>query len=179
MKRKIFYKPHTDSTGIYPKPLVVPVRGSEGAAGWDLAAAEDVILRRFEPKIIPVNFDIQIPQGHALLVLSRSSNPKRHLLVPNAPGLIDEDYRGAMGVWLMWVAPHNDRDFYKIKEGDRIAQGVLIEYVEQSWERKSELSPTARGRGGPGSTGYSGAPNTSDQFNNSSELGRPKRSSAV
>jgi len=157
---KVFYKPHTESTGMYPAEHYVPMRGSEGAAGWDLAAAEETLLKRFEPKIVPVKFDIEVPAGHALLVLPRSSNPKRGLLVPNAPGLIDEDYRGAMGVWLMWFGKDGAKEFYRVEKGDRIAQAVLIEYVKQDWERKSELSPTTRGRGGYGSTGKSAIPKT-------------------
>jgi dUTP pyrophosphatase len=138
----------------------IPTRGSEGAAGWDLYSAEDVELSPLQPTLVPTNLDIAIPAGHMLLILPRSGNSlKKNLLIPNSPGLIDEDYRGHLQVILMW-APRTGRnpvDYFTerlmIKKGERIAQAVLMPYVAQTWIQKQELPSTHRGTSGFGSTG--------------------------
>jgi dUTP pyrophosphatase len=135
----------------------IPTRGSKGAAGWDLYAAEDKKLYANYPTLVPTNIDIAIPEGTMLLVLPRSGNSlRRKIIIPNSPGLIDEDYRGHLQVILTWIPPDGEAHpgaHTEIKKGDRIAQAVLIPYVEQSWVQKSELPSTDRGTGGFGSTG--------------------------
>lgn len=135
----------------------VPTRGTDGAAGWDLFAAEEVILLPFKPALVPTNLDIAIPKDHMMLVLPRSGNSlKKNLLIPNSPGLIDEDYRGHLQVILSWMPENYNSGVvmkYKIAKGDRIAQAVLVPYVTQNWVKSSVLPQTARGEAGFGSTG--------------------------
>ena len=137
----------------------LPKRGSAGAAGWDICAAEDVVLLPFKPTLVPVKFDIEIPPGTAMLILPRSGNAlKKGIIIPNSPGLIDEDYRGHAATIMMWIPdpalnePEDAGRFFIVKSGDRIAQALLIEYRIQQWEIVDELSTTGRGRGGFGST---------------------------
>lgn len=147
---KVLYSPHNDKH-------FVPSRGSKGAAGWDLYAAEDMVLYPFQPALVPTNIDIAIPQGHMLLVIPRSGNAlKKNLLIPNSPGLVDEDYRGHLGVILTYVPSpreYSPESYYTVRRGDRIAQAVLVKYETQEWEKSDELSITERGSGGFGSTG--------------------------
>ena len=136
----------------------IPSRGSEGAAGWDLYAAEDTILDPYKPTLVPTNIDIAIPKDYMLLVLPRSGNSlKKNFIIPNSPGLIDEDYRGHLMVLLTYI-PHPDKlhpfpELVKVAKGDRIAQAVLVKYEPQIWVRQLSLPPTSRGTGGFGSTG--------------------------
>lgn len=138
----------------------LPKRRTTGAAGWDICAAEDVQLHAFTPKLIPVKFDIEVPPGHAMLILPRSGNAlKKGLLIPNSPGLIDEDFRGHAQTIMMWVPDYQTlqrlpiyETFFMVKSGDRIAQALLVKYETQEWEIVNELSETGRGRGGFGST---------------------------
>jgi dUTP pyrophosphatase len=139
---------------------VVPARGSVGAAGWDLTASADVKLEVMKPALVPTSLEIAIPEGYMLLVLPRSGQSlKNNLLVPNSPGLIDEDYRGHLQVIMMWV-PNPAQQVhtippwtYTIKKGERIAQAVLVKYEPQEWQACDQLPPTVRGSGGFGSTG--------------------------
>lgn len=142
----------------------VPTRGSAGAAGWDLYAAENCCLKPFVPTLCPTNIDIAVPAGHMLWVLPRSGNSlKKQIIVPNSPGLVDEDYRGHLQVILSWIPNVNEvwnwagapimTPVLIVKKGERIAQVVLMPYVEQVWSRKDELPPSARGAAGFGSTG--------------------------
>lgn len=147
---KVLYKPQNER-------YFVPTRGSRGAAGWDLYASETVVLYPFQPQLVPTHLDIAIPEGHMLLVLPRSGNAlKKNLLIPNSPGLVDEDYRGHLGVILTFAPSPQGFMYdvrYTVERGDRIAQAVLVRYEEQEWEKVNELPETARGRNGFGSTG--------------------------
>lgn len=137
----------------------IPARGSAGAAAWDLYCAEDTMLKAYIPTLVRTKFEIEVPAGYGLLVLPRSGNAiKKGFIIPNSPGLIDEDYRGEpMGIFT-WL-PHpqqligrHEEPFFMLKYGDKMAQLLLIKYEEQTWEVVSELSDTGRGRGGFGST---------------------------
>lgn len=134
----------------------VPTQATSGSAGWDLYCAETVILKPLVPTLVPTFLEVAIPDGHMLLVLPRSSLAyKKNLLIPNSPGLIDADYRGHLQVILSWM-PSEDtvpQQQLEIKQGERIAQAVLVPYVHQSWIEVDELPPTTRSKGGFGSTG--------------------------
>lgn len=142
-----------------------PTRGTAGAAAWDLYANEDVTLLPFEPTPVDTGLQIQIPEGHALLILPRSGNSlKKKLIVANSPGLIDEDYRGGLKVILTYLGLPRlrqtlggtvsfDADECIVKKGDRIAQAFLVKYEEQSWIKVANLEPSQRGVKGLGSTG--------------------------
>lgn len=136
----------------------LPSRATKKAAGFDLAAAEDFTLEPYKATLVPTNLEIAIPEGTALLVMPRSGNAlKSGWLVPNSPGLIDEDYRGHLQVILTWI-PHpsvalEGNNTYFVQKGVRVAQAVLVKYEEQEWVEVPELPPTERGARGFGSTG--------------------------
>jgi dUTP pyrophosphatase len=120
-------------------------------AGLDLCSAVDVVVEPGERVMIPTGVAVEIPGGHAGLVLPRSGlAAKRGLTMANSPGLIDAGYRGEV----ICAAVNLDREQpVKILVGDRIAQLVIVELprVEPTWV--DELPETTRGEGGFGSTG--------------------------
>lgn len=81
-----------------------PTRGTEGAAGWDVYAAEDAVLKPFQAVMIATGVRAAIPEGHCLLLMPRSGlSFKQQILQPNSVGLIDEDYRGPMKLTAIWM----------------------------------------------------------------------------
>lgn len=135
--------------------LPVPRRESAGAAGFDLRAAAQDIIRPGCTKKIPTGFAWELPEGSVGLVCPRSGiAAKRFVTVLNAPGIIDHDYRGEVGVLLI---NHGCTDFF-VEFGDRIAQLVILPLHAASL---SDIEPqealfldhTERGNNGFGSTG--------------------------
>ena len=107
-------------------------------------------LRGFERVLIGTGISMSIPNGYALEIISRSGNTlKKGLVVANAPGLIDSDYRGEIGIIIM----NNTPFLSKIQLGDRIAQGVIKKFQHALWQPVQELNSTERGDDGFGSTG--------------------------
>jgi len=138
----------------HAKDLPLPRAESEGAAGLDLRAAVDgpLILKERERRLIPTGWRIALPPGFEAQVRPRSGLALRHgILIPNAPGTIDADYRGEIQVILMNAG---DDDFV-IERGDRIAQLVVAPVMRPVWvEVEAEaLDATERGDGGFGHTG--------------------------
>ena len=142
----------------------IPTRGSAQAAGYDLYANETVMIPWSETRKIGTGVKVEIPDGYFGAVFARSGMAaKRGLRPANCVGVIDSDYRGEI-----IVALHNDtasfpeeirtdplkqRSFIEeIKAGDRIAQLVILPYLPVEFEEVDELSDTARGEGGFGST---------------------------
>jgi dUTP pyrophosphatase len=130
---------------------VLPARAHPGDAGLDLHALEETTLGPGERAAIPTGIAIEIPAGHAGLVLPRSGLALRHgIALVNAPGLIDSGYRGELRVLLL----NTDRGApFQIEAGDRIAQLVVIRAEMVSVVEGQELSVSARGAGGFGSSG--------------------------
>ncbi len=130
---------------------VAPERAHAGDAGFDLRAAEATTLGPGERASVGTGVAVEIPDGHAGLVLPRSGLAARHgIALVNAPGLIDAGYRGEVRVLLL----NTDRaETFEIGVGDRIAQLVLVSVETPALEQVEELSETARGAGGFGSTG--------------------------
>lgn len=130
--------------------LELPEYATEGAAGMDLLAAEDVTLASGARHAVATGIAVAIPPGYEMQVRPRSGLALRHgITVANAPGTIDSDYRGELKVILI---NHGSGDF-AVRRGDRIAQAVLAPVVRAAWVKVSELGETARGEGGFGSTG--------------------------
>jgi dUTP pyrophosphatase len=129
----------------------LPTQAHEGDAGLDLHAAEAALLEPGERASVGTGIAIEVPDGHAGLVLPRSGLAKRHgIALVNAPGLIDSGYRGEVRVLLL----NTDRDeAFEIEPGDRIAQLVLAPVAEAAVVEVSELADSARGGGGFGSSG--------------------------
>jgi dUTP pyrophosphatase len=132
--------------------LPLPDYASAGAAGMDLlaAVAAPVVLAPGARALIPTGLRIAIPAGHELQVRPRSGLALKHgITLPNAPGTIDEDYRGELGVILL----NNGDAPFVVERGMRIAQAVLAPVVRATWTEVAELPATERGEGGFGSTG--------------------------
>lgn len=130
----------------------LPAYATEGAAGLDLSAALDapIELRPGDVVRVPTGLAIALPPGHEGQVRPRSGLAARHgITVLNAPGTIDEDYRGEVRVILV----HHGREPHRIAHGDRIAQLIVAPVSRVVVEEASELDGTARGQGGFGSTG--------------------------
>ena len=130
----------------------VPHYQTEHAAGMDLHAALEDSVEIFsgDIELIPCGFAMSIPEGFEAQVRPRSGLSTRHgISLPNAPGTIDSDYRGEVKVPLINLG----RDSFTVEPGMRIAQMVICPIYRAQIEEVSELSDTARGQGGFGSTG--------------------------
>jgi dUTP pyrophosphatase len=134
--------------------LPTPHPATASAAGCDLQAAVDaeIVLAPRQRELVPTGFAIALPEGCEAQVRPRSGLALRHgIVLPNAPGTIDADYRGEIKVILMNLG---DEPF-PIKRGDRIAQLVVARVAAFEWEETDELDSTLRGDGGFGHTGRS------------------------
>lgn len=132
-----------------------PTRGTEWAAAWDLYAAGPTAytVPSHCSEKIPTGISIEIPNHFCGLVLPRSGLGITRLVVPaNSPGLIDPDYRGEIFVGLTLNSP-NMAETYEVQPGDRIAQLLIIPYVNVEWIPVEELNKSERGEDGFGSTG--------------------------
>lgn len=122
------------------------------SAGMDLRASltESRTLKPLERTIVGTGLFIELPIGYEAQVRPRSGlAAKKGITVLNAPGTIDADYRGEIGVIL---ANLSNQDF-EIRNGERIAQLVISKHERAEWEQVEILSQTDRGEGGFGSTG--------------------------
>ena len=122
------------------------------SAGVDLKAAinEQLTLAPLERGIVGTGLKIALPEGYEAQVRPRSGLAAKHgITVLNAPGTIDADYRGEIGVILVNLS----NESFTIQPGERIAQLVLAKYEQIQWELTESLSVTDRGEGGFGSTG--------------------------
>ena len=131
----------------------LPSYGRIGDAGLDLYSVADVCLQPHQRTLIPTGIKLAIPPGYAGHVLPRSGHAlKRGLTLVNAPGLIDSNYRGEIGI----IAHNTDANHpINIAAGERIAQLVItpIPLVEVAETDAETLSETVRGEGGFGSSG--------------------------
>jgi dUTP pyrophosphatase len=129
----------------------LPALAHEGDAGYDLHALQAAELAPGERAMVSTGVAVEIPAGHAGLVLPRSGNAARHgIAIVNAPGLIDSGYRGEVRVLLLNT---DRREAFRIEPGDRIAQLVLVRVETPPVEEVAELGDSARGAGGFGSSG--------------------------
>ena len=122
------------------------------SAGMDLRAdlSELIILKPLERAIIKTGLYIALPMGYEAQIRPRSGLAAKHgITVLNAPGTIDADYRGEIGVILVNLS----NDEFTIKDGDRVAQMVIARFEHTKWEEVNVLNETSRGEGGFGSTG--------------------------
>ena len=130
--------------------LELPAYATQGAAGMDVLAAEDVTLAPGARHAVATGLALAIPHGFEMQVRPRSGLAlKFGITVPNTPGTIDSDYRGELKVILI----NHGNDMFEVRRGDRIAQLVLAAVTRASWLKVDELGETQRGEGGFGSTG--------------------------
>jgi dUTP pyrophosphatase len=129
----------------------LPTRAYPGDAGLDLYAAEPASLAPGERASVGTGLAIEVPAGHAGLVLPRSGLAARHgIALVNAPGLIDAGYRGELRVLLLNT---DARSSFDIAAGDRIAQLVIVATAPAEVQEVDELPGSPRGEGGFGSSG--------------------------
>lgn len=129
----------------------LPVYARPGDAGADLRATEAVTLLPGERRLIGTGVSVAIPEGHVGLVTPRSGLAARAgLSIVNSPGIIDSGYRGEIKVCLINLDP---RVPVELQAGDRIAQLVIMGFVQASFVPVKALDATERGAGGYGSTG--------------------------
>ncbi len=132
--------------------LALPDYATAAAAGADLLAAidQDIDLAPLERKLVPTGISIALPVGFEAQVRPRSGlAAKNGVTVVNAPGTVDADYRGEIGVILINLS----KEPFRISRGMRIAQLVVARHARAVWREVSELDRTARGADGFGSTG--------------------------
>ena len=125
---------------------------TEASAGMDLRAelSEPVTLKPLERAIVKTGLFIELPVGYEAQVRPRSGlAAKKGITVLNAPGTIDADYRGEIGVILVNLSNDN----FIIENGERIAQLVIAKHEHIKWEEVEVLTDSVRGAGGFGSTG--------------------------
>lgn len=130
----------------------LPEYATDQAAGLDLRANinEPITLKPLERRLIPTGLHIALPADYEAQVRPRSGLAYKHgITVLNAPGTIDADYRGDIGVILVNLS---NEDFV-VEDGERVAQLVIAKYTQANWQEVVELSETVRGEGGFGSTG--------------------------
>ncbi len=131
---------------------ILPSYGSEYAAGADLYACidNDITINPHETVLIPTGIALELPVGYAGLIYARSGLATKKGLAPaNKVGVVDCDYRGEVKVSL-----HNHSAISQtVGVGERVAQLVITPYITAEFVVRDELSETARGAGGFGSTG--------------------------
>lgn len=142
---------------LHPDAMI-PTYGTDGAAGFDFYALEDVTIDPGQTKLIKTGIAMAIPEGYEVQVRPRSGMSLKTLFrVANAPGTIDSDYRGECCIigHNAGMVTYNDLvdPTIEIKKGDRIAQGVLCEVPQANFQVVENLDETERGEGGFGSTG--------------------------
>jgi dUTP diphosphatase len=130
---------------------ILPTRAYDGDAGLDLYALEAVTLEPGERAAVPTGIAVEIPPGHAGLVLPRSGLAASHgIALVNAPGLIDSGYRGEVRVLLL----NTDRTAaYEVRPGHRIAQLLLVRFEAPDVVEVQALAESERAGGGFGSSG--------------------------
>lgn len=130
----------------------LPQYATSQSAGMDLRANidEPVVLRPLERRLIPTGLHIALPPGYEAQVRPRSGLALKHgITVLNAPGTVDADYRGEIGVVLINLS---NEDFI-VNDGERIAQLVIARHETAEFVEVEVLSETERGEGGYGHTG--------------------------
>lgn len=136
--------------------LGLPSYESAGAAGADLRANfggkehSEVTLAPGERALLPTGLRMAIPLGYEVQLRPRSGLALKHgITLPNAPGTIDSDYRGPLGVILM----NAGQESFTVSHGDRIAQMIVAPVLQAEFVLVETLDETVRGDGGFGSTG--------------------------
>lgn len=127
-----------------------PTRSDDGAAGYDLYAADNYMIYPNEVVKVSCGVSMEIPKGVVGLLFARSGLGINKRITPsNAVGVIDSSYRGVVVAALQNLSA----DPFKISHGDRVAQMVFVQYNSYQFEIVEELSKTSRGEGGFGSSG--------------------------
>ena len=150
IERDITTKPTKVKIKVLNEDAIIPTRGSEKAAGYDLYSTKDETIMPHETIKVGTGLAIQPPKGYFGAIFARSGLATKFGVRPgNCTGVADEDYTGEY-----IVALHNDScDPVAIEKGDRIAQLVFLPYLNVEFTKVEELDSTSRGDGSFGSTG--------------------------
>lgn len=135
------------SNGFTPRYM------TEGASGIDLCAAIDqvVLILPHETTLIATGFWIALPDGYEAQIRPRSGISVQHaLIIPNAPGTIDSDYRGEVKIPVRNIGSA----LFVVYPQERIAQMIIAKIAQAKFVQRDRLPPTARNSGGFGSTGF-------------------------
>lgn len=130
----------------------LPVYATEQSAGMDIRAnlKQPIVLKPLQRCLVPTGLYIALPAGYEAQIRPRSGLAlKKGITILNAPGTIDADYRGEIGIVLI---NFSSEDFV-IEDGERIAQMVIARYEQAEWNEVEVLADTDRGAGGFGHTG--------------------------
>jgi dUTP pyrophosphatase len=131
--------------------VALPGYGTNESAGFDLAAAHDLVIPAGEVALIRTGLVIEVPPGHFLGIFARSSTPlKRGLIVANGVGVVDSDYSGPNDEIMVQVLNFTRAPVH-VTKGDRLAQGIVLPASRVSWDEVAEIREVARG--GFGATG--------------------------
>ncbi len=131
----------------------LPKYETAGAAGFDLAASEDVVVPPGAIALVPTGLVIEGPPGHFLGVFARSSTPlRRGLMVANGVGVVDEDYCGPTDEIKIQVLNFTTGPV-TVSKGDRLAQGLFLPVSRVTWQ-ETDGAPREGSRGGFGATGH-------------------------
>jgi len=131
--------------------LPLPEYQTSGAVAFDLYSREDLTIAPKTIALIPTNLIIETPKGYMLMVVTRSSTPKKKgLLVPHGIGIIDQDYHGAKDEIMLQVYNFTDQEA-AVSRGERVGQATFVRVDRGEWEEVGEVKETSRG--GFGSTG--------------------------
>lgn len=133
------------------KTLPMPEYKTSGAIAFDLYSRLHMEISPFTETLIPLNVVIEVPKGYGLILASRSSYPKKKLLIPNGIGVIDQDYCGNDNEIQVW-ALNFSKEKVLVEKGERIAQALIVP-IEQITNFVEVQEMTARNRGSFGSTG--------------------------
>lgn len=131
--------------------LPLPAYQSHGAVGFDIVTRETTVIEPGKIALVPGNVVVKVPDGHALLLVPRSSLPrKKGLICPHSLGVIDQDYHGENDE-LMVQVQNITASPVTVERGERIAQGIFVKVEQAQWEEVETHG--AESRGGFGSTG--------------------------
>jgi dUTP pyrophosphatase len=141
---------HVSVTRI-DQTLPLPSYASHGAVGFDLVTRETTVVEPHAIALIPGNVVVKVPEGYMLMIVPRSSMPrKKGLVCPHSVGIIDQDYHGEKDEILVQVQNITGQPV-TVERGERIAQGIFVKIEQAEWQEVD--SHGAETRGGFGSTG--------------------------
>jgi dUTP pyrophosphatase len=131
--------------------VALPSYGTNESAGFDLAAAHDLVIPAGEVALVRTGLVIEVPAGHFLGIFARSSTPlKRGLMVANGVGVVDSDYSGPNDEIMIQLLNFTGVPVH-VAKGDRLAQGIVLPSPRVAWDEVSDIR--AATRGGFGATG--------------------------
>lgn len=129
---------------------IIPKYAHEGDAGVDLYSTEEYLIKPGERVLVSTGIKMAIPKGHEAQIRPKSGLALKHgLSIVNTPGTIDSGYRGEVGIIIINLG----KEEYKIEKGKKVAQMVINQVEEATFEEVKELDETTRNEGGFGSTG--------------------------